>query len=282
MNSEFLSEAIALAKEAAENGEVPVGAVVVKNGKIIGRGRNMREQNRDVFAHAECIAIKNAANSIGDWRLDGCEIYVTLEPCPMCAGAILNSRIKTVVFGAYDTNFGAATNESKVNIFGARYPNSPQVFGGIYEEPCKELLTEFFKKKREQAMNLIVCTDKSGGIMFNNRRVSRDSAVIDKIAEILDGAPLYLTEYSAKLFENTEISVNTDISAAKAGAFIFYEDNELPAEINKIYLFNWNRDYPADKFFELPMDFRWIKKSDFAGSSHKKISLEVYVRKIYE
>ncbi len=148
MKSEFMNEAITLAREAAANGEVPVGAVVVKNNKIIGRGRNMREQNNDVFAHAECVAIKAACEFLGDWRLDGCEIYVTLEPCPMCAGAILNSRISTVVFGAFDASFGAAANESRVNIFGAGYPNSPEVFGGICEKSCKELLVEFFNQKR--------------------------------------------------------------------------------------------------------------------------------------
>ncbi len=127
-------------------------------------------------------------------------------------------------------------------------------------------------------MNLIVCTDKNGGVLFNNRRVSRDSAVTEKIAEILNGAPLYLTEYSAKLFENTSVLVVPDVMAAKSGDFVFYEDGNIPTEINKIYLFNWNRDYPADKFFYLQEGFKKVKKLDFAGTSHKKITLQIYER----
>lgn len=147
MKSEFILEAISLAKQAAAAGEVPVGAVVVKDGKIIGSGRNRTEEMGCQLGHAELIAIKNAAETLGDWRLDGCEIYITLEPCPMCAGAIINSRIKTVVFGAYDLNFGAA--DSVVNLFSAKFPSTPEVLGGIHEEECKKILKDFFEERRK-------------------------------------------------------------------------------------------------------------------------------------
>lgn len=146
MNSEFMDKAISLAKIAGAAGEVPVGAVVVKDGKVIGEGRNRRETEQDALLHAETIAISEACKTIGSWRLDGCELYVTLEPCPMCAGAIINSRIKTVVFGAYDNKAGAV--ESVVNLFGYPFNHRPQVYGGIREQQCKELLSEFFKNLR--------------------------------------------------------------------------------------------------------------------------------------
>ena len=148
MKSEFMIHALKLAKEAAEAGEVPVGAVVVKNGEIIGVGRNRCEALRMQTRHAEIEAIESAAKTLGDWRLDDCELYVTLEPCPMCAGAIINSRIKTVVFGAYDSVSGAA--DSVLNLFSYKFPFCPEVFGGIKEKECKEILTEFFKKRREK------------------------------------------------------------------------------------------------------------------------------------
>ena len=146
MKSEFMYEALALAVKAAESGEVPVGAVVVKDGKIIGRGYNRTEALKKVTQHAEIIAIEEASSFLSDWRLDGCELYVTLEPCPMCAGAIINSRIKTVVFGAYDPVAGAA--DSVVNLFSASFKNTPEVFGGIKEDKCKALLKNFFKDRR--------------------------------------------------------------------------------------------------------------------------------------
>ena len=149
----YMRIALKQAKKAEAIGEVPVGAVIVKtesdgSEKIISYGYNKRESKKNALMHAEILAIDKACKSLKSWRLSGCTLYVTLEPCPMCAGAILNSRIKTVVFGAYDAAFGAAANESRVNIFGAGYPNSPEVFGGISEAPCKALLTDFFKDKR--------------------------------------------------------------------------------------------------------------------------------------
>ena len=148
MNEKFMSRAVALAREAAEAGEIPVGAVVVKDGEIIGEGRNRCEELSDPTAHAEILAIKSAAKKLNDWRLKRCTLFVTLEPCPMCAGAIINSRIETLVFGAFDKRAGSCCNESVVNLFSQGYDKTPQVFGGIKEEECKALLQEFFKEKR--------------------------------------------------------------------------------------------------------------------------------------
>ena len=149
MNAEFMDRAIALAKQAAELSEVPVGAVVVKDGEIIGEGYNLREKFSSPTAHAEIAAIEAAAKRLGDWRLDGCSLYVTLEPCPMCAGAIINSRIAEVVFGAFDKRAGSCSGDSVVNLFSCGYDHVPQVFGGIREEECRELLTDFFKNTRK-------------------------------------------------------------------------------------------------------------------------------------
>ena len=148
MNNIFFEEAIAEAKKAEANREVPVGAVVVKNGEIIGRGHNKTEKTGDPTAHAEVLAIRAAAEHLGSWRLEDCDLYVTLEPCPMCAGAIINSRIKRVFFGAYDTKGGAASNESVVNLFNLPFNNTPETYGGVCEEECAKLLSDFFKNKR--------------------------------------------------------------------------------------------------------------------------------------
>ena len=143
-----MNEAISLAKIAEQNGDVPVGAVVVRNNKIIGRGYNMREQNSDATAHAEIIAIKEACKELGSWHLDDCELYVTLEPCPMCAGAIINSRIKTVKFGAFEKKSGSASKDSVCDLFSFGYNHKPQVYCGICENECAALLTDFFKDMR--------------------------------------------------------------------------------------------------------------------------------------
>lgn len=143
----YMSLALELAREAAENGEVPVGCVVVDGaGRVIGRGRNRREETHDATAHAELEAIREACAAVGDWRLEGCGIFVTLEPCPMCAGAIINSRIPTVVFGARDKLTGSCG--SVINLFEERYGHRPAVFGSVNAERSAELLKEFFKSRR--------------------------------------------------------------------------------------------------------------------------------------
>lgn len=148
MNKDLMFKAIDLAKKAQETEDVPVGAIVVKDGQIIGEGYNKREADGDPTAHAEVVAIRCAAERLGSWHLEDCELYVTLEPCPMCAGAIINSRIKTLVFGAYDKKAGSTSNESVTNLFNLPYNHVPTVYGGICENECAELLTEFFKKRR--------------------------------------------------------------------------------------------------------------------------------------
>ena len=146
MKKEFMYEALKLARQAAENGEVPVGAVIVKDGKIIAKGKNEREEKQNALSHAEIEAINNACKKIGSWRLDDCEMYVTLEPCPMCAGAIINARIKTLVFGAYDPKAGSI--DSVINLCDYPYNHKPEIYGGICEDECLEVLKDFFKKIR--------------------------------------------------------------------------------------------------------------------------------------
>ena len=143
---QFMQEALELAREAAAEGEVPVGCVVVRKGQIVGRGRNRREGEKSALAHAEIEAIGDACRNLGGWRLWECTLYVTLEPCPMCAGAIINARIPRVVYGAGDAKCGAA--RSVCNLFSMEFNHHPQVECGILEEECAQLLTEFFKNLR--------------------------------------------------------------------------------------------------------------------------------------
>ncbi len=144
---EYMELALQLALEAAKAGEVPVGCVIAdENGNIIGSGRNRREEEHDASAHAEMEAIRMACDAVGDWRLSGCTIFVTLEPCPMCAGGIINSRIPTVVFGAKDENTGSCG--SVINLFEERYGHKPAVFGGVKAQQSADLLKSFFNEKR--------------------------------------------------------------------------------------------------------------------------------------
>lgn len=147
---EMMRKAIALAKEAAADGEIPVGAVVCdrETGEILGRGRNRREADHSPTAHAEILAIEEAAKKRGSWRLSGCNLYVTLEPCPMCSGAIINARIDRVIFGAYDEKAGAVCSVQEM--FSLPYNHRPRVTGGLLEEPCAELLRSFFSELRDK------------------------------------------------------------------------------------------------------------------------------------
>lgn len=142
-----MKKALALAYEAAEVGEVPVGCIITdSHGNIIGSGRNRRIENADATAHAEIEAIREACKALGDWRLSGCTMYVTLEPCPMCTGAIINSRIPTVVFGARDAETGSCG--SVIDLFSERYGHKPAVYAGVLKDECAEVLRSFFKEKR--------------------------------------------------------------------------------------------------------------------------------------
>lgn len=143
-----MREALALAGEAAALGEVPVGAVVVKDGTVVGRGRNRRETEKNALCHAELEAIGEACRALGGWRLWQCELFVTLEPCPMCAGAIINARIPRVVFGAKDKKAGSCG--SVVNLFELPYNHRPELVSGVLEQECAALLTSFFQRLRNQ------------------------------------------------------------------------------------------------------------------------------------
>lgn len=145
-HEQFMAQALALAKEAYAEGEVPIGCVIVRNGQVVGRGRNRRETGKTALGHAEIEAIADACKNLGGWRLWDCTLYVTLEPCPMCAGAIINARIPLVVFGGEDAKGGACG--SVCDLFSMDFNHHPQVIKGVMEEECTSLLTEFFEKLR--------------------------------------------------------------------------------------------------------------------------------------
>ncbi len=148
-NQKFMDRAISQAKLAAKHDETPIGACIVKDGVVLALGRNKREEKGNSLCHAEIIAINKACKKVGGWRLSGCDIYVTLEPCPMCAGAIIQSRIDNVYFGAYD--YKAGCSGSKTNLFLAgMFNHDVNVEGGHMVDECSELLKEFFKNLREK------------------------------------------------------------------------------------------------------------------------------------
>lgn len=142
----FMKAALRLAKKAADEGEVPVGCVVVRDGQIVGRGRNRRETKKNALGHAEIEAIHKACRKLGGWRLHQCDLYVTLEPCPMCTGAIINARIQTVYFGAPDPKAGSCG--SVVNLFDLPYNHKPKVVSGLLEQDCIDQLQAFFRALR--------------------------------------------------------------------------------------------------------------------------------------
>jgi tRNA(adenine34) deaminase len=144
----YMKQAIKLAKDAETLGEVPVGAVIVKDGKVIAKGFNRRETTKDATRHAEMIAIQKACKKMGDWRLDGCDLYVTLEPCPMCIGACLYSRVSNVYFGAYDEKGGCCGTLYDLTV-DKRFNHTLNAQGGIMQEECGKLLKDFFRKRRE-------------------------------------------------------------------------------------------------------------------------------------
>ena len=146
MNAKYMELALTEAKKAALEGEVPIGAVLVKNGEVVATAHNLCEKLKDPTAHAEILVIKKASEILGDFRLTGAELYVTLEPCPMCAGAAINARIGEIIFGAFDPVKGALG--SVTNLYSFNFPNKPQIFGGIKEKETAKLLQDFFKSKR--------------------------------------------------------------------------------------------------------------------------------------
>ena len=149
MHEIWMRRALAVARQAAAEDEVPVGAVIVQEDRVVAEAYNQREQLRDPTAHAEMIAITQAAQALKSWRLEGCTLYVTLEPCPMCAGAILQARIPRVVFGAADPKAGAVVSLYHI-LQDPRLNHRSEVIGGILAEPCGQILTDFFRKQRAQ------------------------------------------------------------------------------------------------------------------------------------
>ena len=147
----FMQAALELAHKAADIGEIPVGALIVApNGDIIAKAYNLRETEKSATAHAEILAIEQACAYLGGWRLQGCTLYVTLEPCPMCAGALVNSRIDRVVFGAYDMQAGCCG--SVVNFNAYPFNHAFEITGGVLEEECRKVLTDFFRTKRKDCL----------------------------------------------------------------------------------------------------------------------------------
>lgn len=145
-HEDYMRQALTLAREAAAAGEVPVGCVIVRDGVVVGRGRNRREELQRTSSHAEMEAIAQANETLGGWRLDGCTLYVTLEPCPMCAGAIINARIPRVCYGARDEAMGACGGV--LNLFMEQFPFRPALVGGILADDCRAVLTDFFRTLR--------------------------------------------------------------------------------------------------------------------------------------
>ena len=152
-DEEIMKEAIKLAKISGDEGEVPVGAVVTKDGEIIATGRNRRELGKNALYHAEIEAIDNACKVLGGWRLWQCDLFVTLEPCPMCAGAIINSRIKKVVFGARDSKAGSFGSVADFNEL--PYNHKPEIISGVLENECSEILSLFFAELRQRRKNTV-------------------------------------------------------------------------------------------------------------------------------
>ena len=150
-DNSFMRLALAQAKLAGEIGETPVGAVIVREGEVIASGFNQRESERCALAHAELLAIRRACENLGGWRLPGCTLYVTLEPCPMCAGAIINARIPRVVFGALDPKAGCFGSVSDFNAL--PFNHKPDITSGVMEEECAQLLRDFFRGLRGGAVN---------------------------------------------------------------------------------------------------------------------------------
>lgn len=147
----WMEEALALAREAGEAGEVPVGCVVVREGAVIGRGRNRREEEKSALAHAELEAIREACGRLGDWRLTDCALFVTLEPCAMCAGAILNARLPVVVYGLREGRTGACG--SVLDLFSENFGFHPRMYGGVREAECRKLMGEFFSDLRRDEVS---------------------------------------------------------------------------------------------------------------------------------
>ena len=147
-HNKYMKMALKQAKKASKKNEVPIGAIIVRDGKVIAKAHNYREKSKRATAHAEIMVIEQANKALKSWRLDSCVMYVTIEPCPMCAGAIIQSRIKQVVYGAKDIKAGS--HDSVVNLFDKTYNHKVNVINGVMEKECAEIITSFFKRLRSK------------------------------------------------------------------------------------------------------------------------------------
>ena len=182
MKNKYMVAALKCAKKAFDEGEVPIGAVVVLDGKIIARGHNRRTGRQIATAHAEIEAIGNACSTLGGWRLPGCTLYVTLEPCPMCAGAIINSRIERVVFGAYDDKNGCCG--SVTDLFSFPFNHFPKSEGGVLEKECGDILSSFFKRLRSDRCCRTSCTTSCQPPNEGSTEIADDIFITDQSANM--------------------------------------------------------------------------------------------------
>lgn len=278
----FMREALRLASECASRGEVPVGAVIVKNGEIISFGCNNRENGKNALLHAEMTAIDVACKKTGTWRLSDCELYVTLEPCPMCAGAIINSRISNVYFGCSDSAGGAAGG--KINLLAAEGFYNPVYEGGFLEEECSELLRRFFsdlrnenKNKRSKLMTVSMIAAKG-----NNNEIGADNALLWHISADLKyfkgvtmGKAVIM---GRKTFEslpkalpgrkNIVITKNMEYHPEGAVAVSSPEEALRQADTNEVFIIGGESIYKAfidkaDKLYITEVDFSSDKADAF-------------------
>ena len=225
----YMEEALRLARECGENGEIPIGAVVVKNypdgrSRIVGRGSNSRENGRNALGHAELSAINDACMTLGGWRLCGCDLYVTLEPCPMCAGAAVNARIENIYFGAYDKKNGACGSVADIPNSGFTFV--PKAVGGIMESECSELLRQFFRRLRE---------DRSG---ISVRLISAEApeqlkSIADMQGGIKEGYSCHIVSRNGKYIGYT--AVNRELCRAEISLSDTSYEKETLLAMEKIY-----------------------------------------------
>lgn len=295
MDKFFMNMALSLAAEAAAEGEVPVGAVVVRScdNTVVGTGRNRRESGRSALAHAELEAIENACRYLGGWRLSGCTLYVTLEPCPMCAGAVINSRTDRVVFGAYDKKAGSCG--TLTDLFAAGYNHRPDVTGGVMEEECAELLKKFFGEMRRRKVNNINLIEAK-----TDDQLKRVAAIADEIWHeffpciISDGQIDYMVKkfcsfeaMKKNIAEEDYIYYIISRNGEAVGYTAIKPQSDGRLFLSKIYLFKQHRGKGyARSVMELHKEFCrknglsaiWLtvnKHNDSSVGAYKKMGFEV-------
>jgi len=256
---EYMLRALEFAKESAELGEVPVGAVIVRGGEIIATGMNLRETGRNALLHAETSAINEACRKLGGWRLTGCDLYVTLEPCPMCAGAIVNSRIENVYFGSYDINGGAVASVVKLFDVGGLY--RPVYEGGHLQEECSALLSDFFrtlreknkKQKRENmSVSIIVAKGNNNEIGGDNKLLWRISADLKFFKSVTMGKAIIMGRKTWESLpkalpgrKNIVITRNPDYIAEGAVVVNSIDDAIAEADTDEVFIIGGEAIYNA-------------------------------------